>query len=123
MEKGETKFSFLKLFSFRKVSFPLVIICAGIIAFFTVSCEIGLGPAVDTLAPTLTIEYPPTNAVVRSTFMLSGTCDDDDGVASVQVSLRNTTTEENFGPYNASISGDAKTWSIELNKAIYGGGV
>ena len=100
----------------KKIFLPsLVIFYALVIALFTVSCEIGLGPAVDTQAPVLTIDYPPTNAVIRSTFQLSGSCDDDDSVASVQVSLRNTTTEETYGPYNASLENDGKSWKILLN--------
>lgn len=37
------------------------------------SCDIGLGHAVDTEAPSLTIEYPPASAVVMDNFKLSGT--------------------------------------------------
>lgn len=77
-------------------------------------CTVGLGEAVDTVPPTISINYPPAASVIRDTFVISGDCNDDKQVASVSVSLRNTDTGRDYGTYNATVSGNK--WSLELNR-------
>lgn len=85
--------------------------------FITVSsCEIGLGKAVDVSDPTIDITYPPKNAVVRDTFTAAGGCDDDMEIVSVQVSLFDPLNNLTFGPFDASLGAEGKTWSVNLNK-------
>ena len=55
--------------------------------FIFFSCEVGLGEAVDTEAPKLTIDYPEAKAIVRDGFVLAGTCSDDIAVTKVVVSI------------------------------------
>ena len=43
-----------------------------IIIFLMASCEIGLGAAIDTEAPVISIDYPPTNSTIMGTFLLAG---------------------------------------------------
>ena len=80
----------------------------------TLSCTIGLGEAVDVSAPTLSISYPPSGAIIRESFFLTGDCNDDGVVAKVHVDVKN-----NSNPGTIVYSGDAriegKTWIIELN--------
>ena len=95
------------------IAVPLIA-AACILSFF--SCEVGLGASVDTAPPSNAITYPPKNAVVRSTFVIAGTCSDDTSVASVTVSIRNTGTNESYGPFQADLAGNKKSWSIRLNK-------
>lgn len=91
-------------------------------AFFVVlsiisvfSCEIGLGAAVDVAAPTSGISYPPQNAVVRDTFVAAGICEDDMEVISVKVTVTNTEDNSTYGPYDATLAEDKKSWTINLN--------
>ena len=55
---------------------------------FLTNCNgAGLGTAVDTKAPTVAVTYPPTDSVIRGTFVMSGTAEDETGVSSVNVVL------------------------------------
>ena len=87
------------------------------IAFFAIlSCEIGLGSAVDVAVPTSNISYPPKNAIIRDTFLVSGECDDDMGVVAVKLTVYDTENDIEYGPYEASIDKKGKNWSINLNQ-------
>lgn len=94
-----------------------------LVVFGLLSCEgitIGLGNKTDTDTPSIKITYPPTNAntkaVIRDTFVLAGTCSDDIGVKSVEVSLNGGVTESVVFTGNAEISSDKKSWRINVNK-------
>ncbi len=76
------------------------------------SCEIGLGAAIDTEAPVISIDYPPTNSTIMGTFLLAGSCDDDMGVSEIEVQIKNSNNQVT-GTYSASI--DGSRWSIYLN--------
>ena len=80
------------------------------------SCEIGMGSAVDTAIPTVEIMYPPKNAIIRDTFTVSGQCADDLAVDSVSVSIQNVSTKESFGPYEATLNEEKTTWTVNLNQ-------
>ena len=92
-------------------------LCLTTLLFLFYSCEVGLGPAVDIAVPTVGISYPPKNAVARDSFIVSGNCNDDVNVVAVSVTLTNPETNESFGPYDAELSEDAKSWTILLNKS------
>ncbi len=92
-----------------------LLICLAVL--FSADCSnVGLGDAVDTAVPTVEISYPPKNAIVRDTFVASGICDDDIIVASVEVTLTNTTTKKEYGPYTATLDLERKAWTIQLNQ-------
>ena len=93
--------------------FSLITVCS-IISI--VSCEIGLGSAVDVADPTISVSYPPKNAVVRDTFVAAGECSDDMGISSVKVSLVNTETKQTYGPYNASLNEKGNAWKVNINQ-------
>ena len=120
MKKSFFRFNEGNTFIKRLISFSGILFFAWMISVFTISCEIGLGAAVDTMAPTLSIDYPPTNAIIRDTFVISGSCGDDDTVAEVQVSLRNIATNVDYGPYDADIE-DNSSWSVRVNQSVSGG--
>ena len=73
------------------------------------SCEVGLGESVDTERPSVSITYPDENAIIKESFVMSGTCSDETYVQKVTVSIEDKT-------YEATISEDNSSWSIELNK-------
>ncbi len=92
----------------------LISLIAIIIFIPLVSCQVGLGAAVDTESPTLEITYPPASAVIKGAFVLAGTCDDDRGVSSIKVTVKNTDTDKSYGSYSATIT-DGSSWSVTLN--------
>lgn len=82
-----------------------------IVTFF--SCDIGLGEAVDVSAPTIQINYPPSRAIIKDSFVLSGECKDDVLVTNVYIKVENTATKKEVYNGTASITGN--TWEITLN--------
>lgn len=58
-----------------------------IFILLTLSCEIGLGSAVDTEAPTLEIANPPSDAIIRDSFAVSGSWKDDGSISSVTMEM------------------------------------
>lgn len=89
------------------------LLCIPFLMVLFTNCELGLGEAVDTTAPTISIKYPPAASTIRGTFVLAGECDDDKHVTSVKVTLQDTGTGTNYGPFEAKVN---KTkWDIELN--------
>ncbi|MCQ2599925.1 MAG: DUF5011 domain-containing protein, partial [Treponema sp.] len=98
---------------FKKPLAVVVSLLSFISLFFFFGCQVGLGEAVDTAAPTISITYPPAASTIRDTFVLSGICDDDRAVTSVTVEIRNTDMNQSFGSYNAEVSG--KRWQVRLN--------
>lgn len=83
-----------------------------LLSFFVLSCEIGLGSAVDTEAPTIEITYPQTNTVVRDSFLIKGNWNDDGAISSLLVTLHRP--DEYIAPatYTATVekSRDTGTW-------------
>ncbi|HAH61484.1 MAG TPA: hypothetical protein DCL73_05245 [Treponema sp.] len=92
----------------------LISLLAVIIFIPLASCQVGLGAAVDTEAPTVEITYPPASAVIKGTFVLAGTCDDDRGISSIKVTVKNTDTDTTYGSYSAAVT-DSSSWSVTLN--------
>ena len=93
----------------------LIAAAVWVLSFF--SCKVvGLGDTIDTTPPSNAIIYPPKNAVVRSTFVIAGTCNDDTNVESVTVTITNTDTKRSYGPFSADLASDKKSWSIKFNK-------
>ena len=64
-----------------------------IIALFAVSCEIGLGSAVDTDPPSMKIDNPSVDAVIRDAFAIDGSWSDDGEIDSIVVKLERTDIE------------------------------
>ena len=79
------------------------ILVVGLVAFTSIaafiSCEVGLGEAVDVAAPVITIDTPKTSAIIRDTFAITGTWSDDGSIKSVEVELRNTGTDKTYSNF------------------------
>ena len=56
----------------------------------TVSCEVGLGEAVDTQDPKVSIQTPPVDAIIRGNFAIGGNWTDDSVVDKVDITLKRT---------------------------------
>jgi hypothetical protein len=97
---------------FRSFSFILFLV----ILVPLVSCEVGLGAAVDTEAPTVSITYPSASAVIKGTFILAGACSDDKSVSSIAVNVRNVTTGTStaYTVTSDSIT-SGSSWKLSLN--------
>ena len=91
-------------------------LCFTVILSLFYSCEIGLGSAVDTQPPAVSITYPPSLAVIRDSFILSGTWSDDQKVDSVYVEVYQSKEDKHTLIYKntADITLEG-TWSITLN--------
>ena len=110
----------MKRFSLFTILFALL---SGFIFF---SCEVGLGEAVDTEAPKLTIDYPEAKAIVRDGFVLAGTCSDDIAVTKVVVSIldeeNKTVTGYDFKqPVVETTIEEKQFWSVTLNEQLQDG--
>lgn len=99
-----------------KVKKFILAVVSVVFAYALLSCDVGLGSAVDTQAPTLNVTYPATHSTVRGQFVFGGTCADDQKVTSVTVSARNSELGKSYGPYAATIADDAKSWTFSFNK-------
>lgn len=82
--------------------------------FLTMSCNIGLGEAVDTQEPKIDISYPPISAVVRDDFVLGGSWSDDGSISSINITVKRADTKETKFTTNAQISAEEKTWKAEI---------
>ena len=60
-----------------------------------ISCEIGLGSAVDTQPPSITIDGPGMNAIIRDSFAISGSWNDDGAIEDIYVILKRTKRTDN----------------------------
>lgn len=103
-----------------KVKKFILAVVSVVFAYALLSCDVGLGSAVDTQAPTLNVTYPATLSTVRGQFVFGGTCDDDQKVTSVTVIAHNSELEKSYGPYAATIADDAKSWTFSFNKKAKG---
>ena len=89
------------------------------------SCEVGLGAAVDTQPPSITIVTPEVDKVIRDKFAISGTWSDDGIIDNVSVSLKRTDGKTIDGSkaereYSASFETDEidkgkGTWQAIIN--------
>lgn len=105
-----------------KVKKFLLAVVSVVFAYALLSCDVGLGAAVDTQAPTLNVTYPATLSTVRGQFVFGGTCADDQKVTSVTVSAYNSELGKSYGPFAATIADDAKSWTFSFNKKAEGKG-
>lgn len=99
-----------------KVKKFILAVVSVVFAYALLSCDVGLGAAVDTQAPTLNVTYPATLSTVRGQFVFGGTCADDQKVTSVTVSAYNSELGKSYGPFAATIADDAKSWTFSFNK-------
>lgn len=103
-----------------KVKKFILAVVSVVFAYALLSCDVGLGSAVDTQAPTLNVTYPATLSTVRGQFVFGGTCADDQKVTSVTVRVLNSELGKSYGPYAATVADDAKSWTFSFNKKAEG---
>lgn len=96
----------------RKLLLPAF--SAFFISFIFLACDVGLGEAVDTEKPTVSIEYPQNGAIIKEDFVVSGKCADDSGIKSVKLLL--TDSSKNEYSFDAVLGEDKKSWSVKINE-------
>ena len=83
------------------------------------SCEVGLGESVDTQPPTVDVQVPSADFIVREKFTMKGNCSDEQGLQSITVTLRNTQTAEYYPktetPYEAKINKEQTEWECVVD--------
>ncbi|NLC92218.1 MAG: hypothetical protein GX677_01930, partial [Treponema sp.] len=88
------------------------VLLASFLSIFLLSCEIGLGAAVDTTAPVISISNPPVDAVVRDAFAFSGSYSDDGTVIAASITLSGVNVSGSY-TFGGSLSGT--TWSCTID--------
>lgn len=99
-------------FNFLRIAF------VSFLAFFAVvfsACDVGLGEAVDTEKPTISIEYPPKNVVIKEDFVISGKCHDETSMKSVTLAFQNSESEH-VEKFTATLAQDKNSWSARINE-------
>ena len=82
------------------------------------SCQIGLGSAVDTQPPVISITEPTDSFIVRDNFTIKGNLSDDRGVSEIEVSLTNTNDPLLvYSNFSAVFSNEEGNWSCDI-KAV-----
>ena len=85
-------------------------------AVLLTTCTVGLGDAVDTKSPKVSITYPPVQSIIKNTFTLRGTASDDNELVGVLITVTNTETDEVFDSYQATVDRATNTWSFVANR-------
>lgn len=86
------------------------------------SCEVGLGDSIDTKVPTVEINSPSADYIVRDEFTISGNWSDDGELKDIDVVLTNTSTKKKY-PENDSFKAtiikeggkDGGNWTCKIN--------
>ena len=90
-----------------------------IFILLTLSCEIGLGSSVDTESPTLEIQNPPADAVIRDAFAITGNWGDDGSISSISVEMvrldNNSKKKFTGSVQTGAINHSAGTWKISID--------
>ena len=94
------------LIKLSRILFSLFITCL----FMT--CDPGLGKAVDTQAPKVSIDYPEPKEVLKDSFTMTGVASDEVKVASCEVAFRNIKTGSVY-KFPANVANDK--FSVTIN--------
>ncbi len=87
-----------------------------LLSIMLATCEVGLGPSVDTSAPNLTVSSPTASAILKGTLSLGGTVSDDTTVTSVKVKFKGiSSSNTNEYEYDATIDAANEKWSLSVN--------
>lgn len=97
----------------------LFVLFSILMALFLASCDVGLGSAVDTEPPVLTIDYPQSGSIIKDSFILAGSCKDDVAVSKVEVVVKTQgSTSKVVGIYEADVDNKDNFWQVELNHFV-----
>ena len=98
--------------------FSIILTFFILFSLFLVSCdtvEIGLGSSVDTKAPELTIENPPSGSIIRDVFAIRGSFSDDGTIESITVELKQTENADKSYKRKGIIDQKEGIWWCEID--------
>ena len=99
----------------RRVSGTAMLI-AGVFLFTACPREIGLGSAVDTQKPVISITSPEADSILNGNVTLTGTVTDDLAVKSVTVTFTSTSDPTlKAKSFEASIDAKSNSWSVTVD--------
>ena len=98
-----------------------------LISSLFMTCDPGLGKAVDTQAPTVAVEFPVTKSVLKGGFVMKGIATDEVKVSDCFVTFKNMATSLEYkfgatvsnGEFTASINTPKEDGSFELPDGDY----
>ena len=111
-----------KKYTFNIIKSLVLALCLILLA----TCDVGLGPSVDTTAPTVSVNSPKASAVVSGQFEFNGTASDDGSIKSVEVTFeglgtasgRNYTFQSNPPDTTArKVTVANKEWKLVIDSA------
>ena len=96
-----------------------------IIILFTISCEVGLGPSVDTDPPTLNINEDLVDTTISGSFDIEGTYTDDGSITELSAILKRTDGFSSDIPLTGTYLEDIKkrgtgTWKVPVDPVSEG---
>jgi len=101
-----------------------ILLCSFLLVVGTLSCQIGLGEAVDTVAPTIKIQNPPLDSIVRDDFLISGEYEDDGSIEYCSITMESTDGTNLKYELEADVDQEKKIWSksvdVKANKIFDG---
>ena len=98
---------------FSKKTFAVArLVILSFISLLFMTCDPGLGKAVDTQAPKVAIKFPETKSVLKGGFVMKGTASDEVKVASCDVIFKDINSPKEY-KFKANVSNDE--FSIALN--------
>lgn len=96
--------------------FGIAMLAAGLSLFTGCPRDIGLGGAVDTQKPVVSILTPKADSVVRQTINISGTASDDRELDRITVTFVDNDSSSGYArEFPAVINNATKTWSLSLD--------
>ena len=109
-----------------KRTLVFALIAFGVLVFST--CRIGLGGAVDTQKPTVSITYPPAGSVIRGDFVLQGLATDETALKDITISFAKKNESNGFyekvnGIQNlvTTVNPENDKWTVNINTPYYDG--
>lgn len=88
---------------------------AGFFLFLIIlaTCDVGLGPSVDTESPVVTVTNPAASAVVKGRFSMDGDAKDDGKIKSAIVTFKGIGTTTGLYSFNADV--ENKQWKLSVD--------
>ena len=110
---------FIKNLFKNKISILSSLIAVLLMIGTIISCEVGLGSSVDTQPPTVSVNTPTADYIIRDAFTMEGDCSDEQGLHQITVSLRNTHTSKIYPsaetPFVATINKEQTNWECSID--------
>lgn len=100
--------------------FGTAMLAVGVLLFTGCPRDIGLGGAVDTQKPVVSILTPKADSVVRQTINISGTASDDRELDKITITFVDSVSSDGYSKeFQATVNKETKTWSFSVDTEKY----